>query len=75
MSIAIALVPLIKGARLSRSKTVAELKSTWSMEVESSSSQKENKDGAGVVTLGFGDSFAAIGLMPAPIPSKRGMEP
>jgi hypothetical protein len=71
MSTAIAMVPLVKGARLSRSKTVADLKSTWSMEVESSSSQKENKEGAGVVTLGFGDSFAAIGLMPVPIPASE----
>jgi hypothetical protein len=73
MSTAIALIPLVKGARLSRSKTIADLKSTWSIEVESSSSQKEgeSKEGVGVLTLGFGDSFAAIGLMPVPIPASE----
>lgn len=69
MSTAIALIPLAKGARLSRSKTVADLKSTWSIEVESSNAQKEKE--VGVLTLGFGESFAAIGLMPAPIPAKE----
>jgi hypothetical protein len=71
MSTTIALIPLVKGARLSRSKTIADLKSTWAIEVESSSSQKEEKEGVGILTLEFGDSIAAIGLMPVPIPASE----
>jgi hypothetical protein len=62
MAIAIAMIPLAKGARLSTSKTLADLKVTWSIE------PPDAKKGDGSWSFGFGEYFAAVAMMPAPIP-------
>jgi hypothetical protein len=67
MSTAIAMIPLIEDARLSRTKTIADIRSTWSIEVESVSAQEDEA----AFALGFVDSFAAVGLLPSPIPAKE----
>lgn len=67
MSIAIAMILLSKGARLSRSKTLADFKAIWSLEIDPSSVGKEK----GVLTINFDEAFAAVAMMPAPIPSEE----
>jgi hypothetical protein len=64
MGVAIAMIPLAKGARLSPSKTLADLKETWSLEIDPESVKKES----GTLSFGMGETFVAIALMPAPIP-------
>jgi hypothetical protein len=62
MAISLAMIPLAKGARLSPSKTLADLKVTWSID------PADAKKADGSWSFGFGESFAAVVMMPAPIP-------
>ncbi len=65
MAIAIAMIPLAKGARLSPSKTLADLKAIWQIDVDPSSVTKE----PGQISFGFDDAFAVLAVMPVPIPA------
>jgi hypothetical protein len=67
MAVAIAMIPLVKGARLSPSKTLADLKATWSLDIDPASVKKES----GTLSFGIGETFAAIAVMPAPIPASE----
>jgi hypothetical protein len=67
MSIAIAMIPLAKGARLSRTRTLADLREAWSMDIDPSNAVNEK----GILTIGFGEAFAAIAMMAAPIPGEE----
>jgi hypothetical protein len=62
MAISLAMIPLAKGARLSTSKTTADLEATWAI-----TPGDAKKDG-GTWAFNFGESFAAVAMMPAPIP-------
>ena len=67
MSIAIAMIPLAKGARLSRTKTLADLNETWGLNVDPSNTANEK----GILTISFGEPFAAVAMMAAPIPAEE----
>jgi hypothetical protein len=66
MAVALAMVPLTGGARVSRSK-LAEHFAEWDDVV----SPPEIDKGDGTLTFGHGEYFVAVALMPAPIPAQE----
>lgn len=69
MAVAIAMIPLAKGARLSTSKTTADLETAWGI------APVDSKKEGGTWAFGFGERFAAVAMMPAPIPEGELREP
>jgi hypothetical protein len=62
MAISLAMIPLAKGARLSTSKTTADLEATW--EITPTDAKKDDV----IWSFGFGESRAGVVIMPLPIP-------
>lgn len=64
MAVALAMVPLAKGARLSSSKLAADF-ATWDDVFAPPEVEKKE----GIISFDHGEFFVAIGIMPAPIPA------